>query len=171
MAGIWVFLLLLLVSVLGGIWWLVTKANNPSGQGILAGGHTEPIAQKTFSVNPHSFSSFKFSVPSGAVNVSVNGQFTTKGGVGHEVQVYVLSDDAFVTWRNGYSINPFFDGGKVLLGNIQASLPDGEGTYYVVFNNNFSLKVAKAVQADVTVHYNTWWPDWVYQIKNKFWSP
>jgi hypothetical protein len=169
-SGIAIWLLLLVLLAIG--WWIATSPAGiaPQIREIGSGAHTEAITEKIFSVNSHSFASFKFSVPAGAVNVFVGGRFSTADAAGNEVQVYVLSDDAFVTWRNGYAISPFYDSGKVLQGNIHADLPVGEGTYYLVFNNNFSVKTAKAVQAEVNLHYNTWWPDWIFHLKDKLWS-
>jgi hypothetical protein len=165
-------LLLLMALVLLSGWWLSTSSSTLAQQirEVASGAHTEAITEKTLAVGPHSFSSFKFSVPSGAVNVIVSGQFTTKDASGNEIQAYVLSEDAFVTWRNGYAISPYYDSGKVLQGNIRAELPVGEGTYYFVFNNNFSPKAAKTVQTEVNLRYNTWWPDWIFHLKDKLWG-
>lgn len=162
-------ILVILLLLLAGVWWAATSAQSfaQRTREVVSGAHTEGITEKTIAVNSHSFSSYKFSVPAGAVNVLVNGQFSTKDGDGNEVQVYVLSDEAFVTWRNGFAISPYYDSGKVLQGNIRADLPIGEGTYYLVFNNNFSVKAAKTVQAEVSLRYNTWWPDWLFHIKEK----
>ncbi len=165
---IWVFLLLLLVA----IWWAASSDNTVAQQfrDLASGAHTEAITEKSFVVGPRSFSSYKFTVPSGAVNVSVSGQFNATGSPENEVQVLVLSDDAFVTWHNGFAITPYYDSGKVGQGTIRAALPTGDGAYYLVFSNNFSAKATKAVQADVTLHYNTWWPEWVFHLKDKLWS-
>jgi hypothetical protein len=165
-------IVVILLLLLAGGWWIATSTQ-PFAQRtreIASGAHTEAVTEKTLSVSAHSFSSYKFSVPAGAVNVMVGGQFASKDGAENEVQVYVLSDEAFVTWRNGFAISPYYDSGKVVQGSIQAELPIGEGTYYLVFNNNFSVKTAKTVQADVSLHYNTWWPDWLFHLKDKLWS-
>jgi hypothetical protein len=170
-SGVGFLLVLVLVLLLAG-WWTSASSSTLAQQireGV-SGAHIEAITEKTLTVGPHSFSSFKFSVPPGAVNVIVSGQFTTKDVAGNEIQGYVLSDDAFVTWRNGYAISPYYDSGKVLQGNIRADLPVGEGTYYFVFNNNFSPKAAKTVQAEVSLRYNTWWPDWIFHLKDKLWG-
>ena len=37
--------------------------------------------------------------------------------------------------------------------NLNVSLPPNEGTYYIVFNNRFSMLSPKAVEANVTLHY------------------
>jgi hypothetical protein len=165
-------LLLMVLAFLLAAWWTSTSSSTLAQQirEVASGAHTEAITERTLTVGSHSYSSFKFSVPAGAVNVIVSGQFTTKDAAGSEIQAYVLSDEAFVTWRNGYAISPYYDSGKVLQGNIRAELPIGEGTYYFVFNNNFSPKAAKTVQAEVNLRYNTWWPDWIFHLKDKLWG-
>ncbi len=168
LSAIWVLVLVVLLA----IGWMAAGSSNTAQQlrELLTGAHTEAITEKSFSVNAHGFSSYKFLVPPGAVNISVGGQFSATGAQANDVQVYVLSDDAFVTWRNGYAISPYYDSGKVPQGNIHATLPAGAGTYYLIFNNNFSVKAAKAVQADVTLHYNTLWPEWMFHLKDKLWG-
>jgi hypothetical protein len=44
-------------------------------------------------------------------------------------------------------------GSKATQGTISATLPSGGGTYYLVFNNGFSIFAKKTVQAAVTLHY------------------
>lgn len=166
------FLLLMVLVLVLAAWWMSTSSSTLAQQIREAGSgaHTEGITEKTLTVGAHSYSSFKFAVPPGAVNITVTGQFTTKDAAGNEIQAYVLSDEAFVTWRNGYAISPYYDSGKVLQGSIRAELPVGEGTYYLVFNNNFSPKAAKTIQTEVTLRYNTWWPDWMFHLKDRLWG-
>lgn len=152
------------------IWWAATNIG-PTPQHLrefLALSHTETITAKTFSVNPHSFASYKFTVPSGTTDVAVNGEFSTTGDPDNDVAVYVLADEAFVTWRSGYSASTFYDSGKVTRGNVDATLPAGAGSYYLVFDNRFSTRTAKAIHADVTLRYKKWMPDWLLYLKEKF---
>ncbi len=154
--AIWfVVLVLLLVA-----WW-VSFAAIP---------HTETITETPFSVNSHSFSSFRFTVPPGATNVVVSGQFSATGGSANDVEVFVLTDDAFAAWQGGYSTNMYYDSGRVTQSSINAALPPGAGTYYLVFNNKFSLRTAKAVEAVATLRYSRWWPDFLLHLKEKLWS-
>ena len=153
-----------------GIWWAWSDRAGLERlrETYVAPPHGESLGEKTFSINPRGFVSNKFTVPSGASNVVVTGQFGVKGHAGDEIEVYVLSDEAFVTWRNGYSTSTYYDSGKVLHGNLQATLPDDAGAYYLVFSNQISVGKAKAVQADVTLQYRRWGPDWFYRMKEAF---
>jgi hypothetical protein len=129
--------------------------------------HIETISQGTFSMEPRGLTSNKFAVPAGASNVVVAGQFDAGDGPGNEIEVYVLSDDAFVTWRDGYSTSTYYDSGKVSRGIIRATLPVDAGYYYLVFSNKVSPKTARTVQADVTLQYSRWAPDWFYRMKKE----
>jgi hypothetical protein len=165
--AIWMFALL---GVLAIFW--ATSGNRVDVQRLrekyLAPPHAESLGEKAFSISARGFASNKFTIPSGASNVLVIGQFGVTGNSGDEIEVYVLSDEAFVTWRNGYSTSTYYDSGKVLRGNLHAVLPDDDGTYYLVFSNNVSRNTAKTVRADVSLQYRRWAPDWFYRMKEAF---
>jgi hypothetical protein len=151
---------LLAPAVLLAIWW--AASSNSQGarqiQQFVTRAHTETIVPAVFSVKARGFSSYKFSVPSGAFDVAVAGECIATGDNSSELEVYVFKEDAFVNWQSGYASSSYYSSGKVTKADIRAPLPAGVGSYYVVFNNNFSPRVTKAVQADVTLHYNKFWP-------------
>ena len=154
-----------------GIWWAASSDRaelQRLRETYVAPPHAETLSENAFSIHARGFVSNKFTIPSGASNVVVTGQFRVKGNAGDEIEVYVLSDEAFVTWRNGYSTSTYYDSGKVLQGHLQAALPDDAGTYYLVFSNLVSARTARAVQADVTLQYRRWGPDWLYRMKDAF---
>lgn len=178
-----IFVWLLVLILPFGIWW-ATSSDIPASQQLqklFTISQTEAIIPATLSVNPHSFSAYKFTVPASASNVVVIGQFkaaggspngrSTTGGATSEVEVQVLTDAAFAAWQSGYSTNTYYSSGKVSQGDINAVLPPGAGTYYVVFNNKFSPRITKTVQADVNLRYNRWLPDWMLKLKEQFWTP
>jgi hypothetical protein len=142
------------------IWWAATSTNQTAQQfqQFVTKAHSETITPAVFSVKARGFSSYKFAVPSGAVDVLVSGDFAATGDSASELEVHVFKDDGFVNWQYGYWPSSYYSSGKVRQADIKASLPAGAGTYYVVFNNNFSPRTTKAVQADVTLHYNNLWP-------------
>jgi len=155
------------------MWW-ATSGDIPAAQQLqklFTTSQTEAIIPATLSVNPHSFSAYKFTVPASASNVVVSGEFKATGGSTNEVEVHVLADAAFAAWQSGYSTNTYYSSGRVSQGDINAVLPPGAGTYYVVFNNKFSPRMAKSVQADVNLRYSRWLPDWMLKLKEQFWTP
>ena len=118
--------------------------------------HTESVIDKNFSVGAQSFSSYKINVPKGASGVKLSGQFGTSSS--GDIEVYLLTDDAFVDWRNGFATRTFYDSGRVAEGKFEAELPRGAGAYYLIFSNKFSRRQAATVQASATLHYHLWWP-------------
>jgi hypothetical protein len=121
--------------------------------------HTETITEADFPVKPHSFSSFKFTVPPGAIRVSIKGQFSTKEGSSNDMEVYVLTDEAFAAWQSGYSTDTYYDSGRASQGDIEAKLPSGGGAYYLVFRNESAVRTSKTIHAFLSCHYNRWWPE------------
>jgi hypothetical protein len=157
---------LMLVAV-GFLLLSQTGGRRGLGEKFVSPPHIETISQGTFSMAARGLTSNKFAVPAGASNVVVAGQFDAGDGPGNEIEVYVLSDDAFVTWRDGYSTSTYYDSGKESRGIIRATLPVDAGSYYLVFSNKASLKTARTVQADVTLQYSRWAPDWFYRMKKE----
>lgn len=114
--------------------------------------HTQLIANGAITIRAASYSYYKFFVPSGATNAVVNGRFTATGGIGNDIEVYVLTEDGFVNFSNGHQTPTYYNSGKATQDSIRAVLP-GSGTYYLVFNNNFSLITPKAVQLEAILQY------------------
>ncbi|HYM77813.1 MAG TPA: zinc ribbon domain-containing protein [Candidatus Dormibacteraeota bacterium] len=181
-----IFLWVLLAVLLGLIGW-TALSDNPFAQGIqdLVGlKHDQPILANPFSVNGHNFRYYKFTLPEGSMNVSIVGQFASTSADGKkagslkpndkadgsdsDVEVYVLSEEAFAVWQNGYATNSVYESGRVSKGTLQAELPAGAGVYYLVFSNKFSPRTAKNVNANILLRYKSWMPEWVRSIKERF---
>jgi hypothetical protein len=161
--AVWV----LLLALIGIISWAATS-KNPAAQEFrdgITGAQTRAIVDAPFSVEPHGFSSYKFTVPPGAVAVTVTGQFAASGGSENNIEVYLMADSAFVAWSNGYSTGTRYESGRVAQGTIDVSLPAGSGIYYLVFSNKFSPRTPKAVRAQALVHFNTLIGEWFYRLK------
>jgi hypothetical protein len=67
--------------MLPAIAWVVISDSSAAQQlrEFITMSHMETITEGDFPVKPHSFSSFKFKIPPGAIRVSVNGQFSAAG--------------------------------------------------------------------------------------------
>jgi predicted nucleic acid-binding Zn ribbon protein len=127
------------------------QASGPVHQ-LIAQRRTVQLGSTTFAVKNLGYVYTQFAVPPGATNVSVTGRFTASGGLGNDIEAYILTSDGFVNFQNGHQATTYYQSGRVTQGSINANLPAG-ATYYLVFNNNFSLLSAKAVQASVTLNY------------------
>lgn len=176
------FLWVVLASLLAAIAWIATSSN-PLAEGIqeLAGNkHDQAILDTPFSVTPHNFRYYKFSLPEGSTNVAIVGEFVAAAESDNRkspsksepqetetgIELYVLSESAFAIWQTGYATNSVFESGRVSQGKVQADLPAGPGVYYLVFSNKFSSKTTKKVNADVVLRYKSWLPDWLRRMKS-----
>src|SRR5437870_2864566 len=95
--------------------------------------YTQAIGNTAFTVNAETDMYYKFSVPSEASDVKLQGHFSAMGGAGNDIVVFVLSDDAFVNWQNGHQSGTFYNSGKVTQDTVDVSLPSDPRTYYLVF--------------------------------------
>jgi len=168
----------LLVILLGAILWTVTSDSTGAlqMQEFLGLKQDRPILDSSFSVGPHTFRYYKFALPEGSVNVIAIGHFKsaadsqstgspkTQSGdeakdadVDNTIQVFVLTESAFAAWLNGRAASSLYESAKVADGTVQADIPPGAGTYYLVFSNKASPKTPKAVHASVLLRYKSWW--------------
>ncbi len=115
--------------------------------------HVETITNTAFTVKAGTYSFFKFNVPPNTSNVILTGHFTATGGSGNDIIGIVMNEDSFVNWQNGHPIKTFYYSAKVTQESIRAVLPSLPDTYYLIFDNRFSLLSPKAVQASVTLSY------------------
>jgi hypothetical protein len=174
----WILLGLFLAAIV----WAATS-DNPFAQAAqeFAGWkHDQSVLDSSFSVAAHNFRYYKFSLPEGSMNVAILGQFTVSPDKANakskdpsdpdasNIEVYVLSEPAFAVWQNGYATSSVFESGKASQGPVQAELPPGAGIYYLIFNNKFSPKTSKNVQATVLLRYKSWLPDWLRRMKSRF---
>jgi hypothetical protein len=115
--------------------------------------HTTTLANPALAVNALNFAYFKLAVPAGATSVLVHGNFTASGGLGNDVEVFLMSESDFVNWQNRHDAKTFYNSGKVTVGTINANLPADAGTYYLVFSNRFGLLAQKTVRVDAALTY------------------
>ena len=192
----WIFVTLLLVLLVGVLLWAGTS-DSPGAQQFqefVGWKQDQSIVDTPFSVGPHTFRYYKFSLPEGSSNVAVVGQFTSaadnrKDSTGHTnsvratnkddrdkdedkvsdtgIEAYVLTEPAFTIWQNGYATNSVYRSGRVSQGTMQADIPAGAGIYYLVFSNKFSPKAAKSVNANVLLRYKSWLPEWFRRMKER----
>lgn len=177
----WLLLLLLPLAV----FWVATSETPAAQQAqeFLRWSHTETIVDATFPVNPHSFSSYEFTLPRGALRISIAGEFSetpatvARRGKSNDaaknpdsgIEAYVLTDAAYAVWRAGYSAQTQYESGPAAASIIDAPIPAGAGVYYLVFSNQSSPR-PKTVHATVLLHYKTWLPDAIVRLKDQFWS-
>jgi hypothetical protein len=77
--------------------WISPK----SSQRLSATSQIEQIANTPVTLNADGYYYFKFKVPPGARNATVEGHFSTTGGTGNEIEAYIMRKDDIEGWRNG----------------------------------------------------------------------
>jgi len=183
----------LLLAILGGfILWVLNSDSTMAQemQEFVGFKQDRVILDNAFSVGPHTFRYYKFSLPEGSVNVAVVGQFGSVAespGAGHKspagdkdagdknkgadiddgIEAYVLTEPAFTVWQSGYETSSLYDSGNVAESAVQADIPAGAGIYYLVFSNKSAPKTSKAVHATVMLRYKSWLPDSIRRMKGR----
>lgn len=178
------FLWSLFVLLIAAFLWLATSSN-PFAEGFqeLAGNkHDQAVVNVPFTLSPHNFRYYKFSLPEASTNVAIVGDFTATPGddkrrnTGHHplpdaengIEIYVLTETSFAIWQTGYATSSIFQSERVAQGTFQADLPAGAGVYYLVFSNKFSSRATKKVDATVVLRYKSWAPGWLRRIGDYF---
>jgi hypothetical protein len=160
-------LLVILVALVG---WVAYMAISSSSQNRPTPSNSSPpsvhtpitqpltlsLSEKAFTIGSGQYRYFKFTIPPQSSEIEVQGRFEASGGSGNDVEVIVLTEDAFTNWQNHHSVPTFYNSGRVTVGTVDAHLPStgNPATYYLIFNNAFSVLSNKAVSADIAVHYN-----------------
>jgi len=115
--------------------------------------HAATITNSALTVSAHAISWYSFSVPPNATNVVVDGHFTATGGIGNDIIVYITDDDGLANLKNGHEARVWYNSQKATQSAIHTVLPNTPGTYYLVFDNLFSLLTPKAVEVNATLNY------------------
>jgi hypothetical protein len=176
---VWSFVLVLLGAVL----WAAT-GKSPAAQEVQEFVHwsqAQTIVDASVSVNPRSFASHEFTVPPGALDVTVTGEFSTSPvgpphGKGNEsgkdadngIEAYVLTNPAFAVWSTGYSTATLYQTSSTAGAVIDAPLP-GAGVYDLVFSNRTSSH-PKTIHATVLLRYKSGWPNAILRLKERLWN-
>jgi hypothetical protein len=88
----------------------------------------------------------------------VQGRFKTSAGSGDGIEVYILREGELTNWKNGHQAQKIYDSGRVTAKTINLRLPSTSNgqtaTYYIVFNNKFSVQTSKALRADMSLYYD-----------------
>jgi hypothetical protein len=149
---------LVLLLVLGAVWYVqntTTKSLPSTAQAPQPQLHTQATGDKAFTINAGAAYSFKFEVPAGAYNASLKGHFSATGGVGNDIEAFVITQDDYVNWQTGHTVHTLYNSGKVTQETLNVTLPAGVGTYCLVFSNKSSWLVPRAVQANENLTYYT----------------
>ena len=137
----------------------MNKSDSSSGspstfRQLVAQPRTEVLSNAEFALAAAQYRYTRFEVPQNAGAVRVEGTFSASGGAGNDVEAYIFANDDFVNWQNRHRVHTFYNSGRVTQGTLEVTLPPTAGTYYLVFNNNFSVLSAKTVQTSIRLHFD-----------------
>ena len=114
---------------------------------------TQNIVNGLLTINCEEWQAFKISVPQDAKNIHVQGSFLASGGSGNDIMVAIMTEENFLNFQNGHTVNVFYNSGQLTVNNFDVALPF-EGNYYIVYSNLFSSFSAKRVQTTVNLIYD-----------------
>lgn len=115
--------------------------------------HSTPLSTEGLTINQLGYSYFKIEVPAKASSVLLHGKFTASGGGGNTIEAFVFSEDGYLSWQEQHDGAPLYSSGRVSMDTIDANLPSGPGTYYLVFNNKFSPTTPKTIRMNAKLTY------------------
>ena len=118
-------------------------------QGPLSETHADILTPFQFTVKAGSIYYVRFDAPTAS---RVVGRFVASGGQGNDVQVVVANADSFENWKNGHPAQVLYQTDKTTVGTLNVSIPQ-PGTYYLGFNNKFSMFADKTVAGRIQLYY------------------
>ena len=113
--------------------------------------HSVTLANGVVSIGAGAWGTTQVNVTSGMLVPAVTGSFIASGGAGNDIKVYVMSATDYTNWSTGHSVTPLYNSGQLTTASFDVSL--GIGTYYVVYDNSFSVISTKNVTTRVDLTY------------------
>jgi hypothetical protein len=130
------------------------SASSTSETTVLDFSQTLSIVNGSVTVNASGYEYYKFSVPSRANIVIVQGSFTVSGNSTLTIDVSVMNSTAFSDLEAGRPVSAYYDSGRLHASTFNVNLPVDQGTYYLVYSNTFSTLYSKNVITQAIVTYN-----------------
>jgi hypothetical protein len=112
---------------------------------------SETVVSGSFIVERRGFTPFKVVITEEMMKPRIEGTFVASGAR-NDIEVSVLEEIEFMNWQNRHQFQAAYESGRVTTARVRAELPPG--TYFVVFNNRFSVLTNKSVTADVKLLYD-----------------
>jgi len=112
------------------------------------GPHFYTIVNESFVVAPRNYKPFKIEVPEGTTRARVEGTFSASGA-NNDIEVLLLDEHQYLNWQNSHHFKAVYESGRVTADKIAADLSAEPATYYMVFDNRFSMMSNKGVVADI----------------------
>jgi hypothetical protein len=141
-----------LVLILGNISTASRGQNsNPVFQAMFRH-ESRPLYTGSHVIEPMHYQSLKFVITPQMKNARVSGRFQATGGSGNDLKALLTDEDGFLNYQNNHQARSYYSSGKVTADSIDVRL--APGTYYLVFDNSFSVISNKAFEANVNLEYD-----------------
>lgn len=122
--------------------------------------YTISAGDVSFSVDAGTFHSIKLAVPANHIAAVLKGGFSVAGQDNAGIEVFLLNQEDYSSWRNGYTTYRYYDSGSVGRGTLDVPLLEWSGrTYYLVFQNQSRTKDLEIVKGNFSLTYSAmYWP-------------
>ncbi len=125
----------------------------------------QKIATGQIVVRAQGYVQYRLTIGPEMVQPTVTGSFNASGGGGNDITAVIADEANFINWINGHQARVYWNTqGRETTGNFEVRLPPG--TYYLAFNNKFSLFTEKQVFIEADLNYKkaeTYYDDQVGQ--------
>jgi hypothetical protein len=115
--------------------------------------YTKLIIPGTITVYNNNYLAYQVDVTPAMNNARLSGDFTTSGGSGNDIKVYLMDNTNYLNWSNGHQANSYYASGQVTAGSFNVNISTA-GTYYLIYDNRFSVISNKQVSTHVILEYN-----------------
>lgn len=112
----------------------------------------ESTSSNSYDVGPSRYQYRAIHVSAGMSDACLKCSFTASGGMGNDIKAHVLDAENYLNWSNDHDCRTYYSSGQVTAGSFNVALP-GPGTYYIVYDNRFSLLSTKRVTENLTFSY------------------
>jgi hypothetical protein len=128
--------------------------DEPHAPSVLVTPHSQAIVSGPIVVSAGRVLYYRIPTPAYR-DIHVKGHFLALGGQGNDIEAVLAEETEFGKWMDGQPCKAFYQSGRATSGDIDVKLPALSKTYYLAFNNRFSVLSPKTINADIHMDYST----------------
>jgi hypothetical protein len=139
---------LLLIPILASVvilWMVAGRGSEPYSYSpsVIATKHTQQIVSGSVVASADKVLYYRIPITEHMRDVRITGHFLALGGQNNDIEVFLTDEGDFGKWMDRQPSKAFYQSGRTTSGDINVTLPPHNATYYLAFNNKFSLFVVK----------------------------